>query len=131
MIDMLSKSETKVSLRVRESDFISCPSGDLNIVVKSVSSANSQMFSASKFVKFELVSEVSKECVLLPNDNQPDTQNSLLFNNYSLRESDDFNKILLNHVTNFLTRHINDKVVISLYNDSQVIAQTSFEMSNL
>lgn len=58
-------------------------------------------------------------------------QCSLPFTNYSLKQADEFNKILLNHVTNFLTRHYNDKVVISLYEDNKVIAQTSFEMSNL
>ena len=59
MIDLLSKNDSRMGIRVSESDFISCPSGDLNIIVKSVSSANSQMFVSQKHIKFELVSDVA------------------------------------------------------------------------
>jgi hypothetical protein len=102
-------------MKIRTSDFIDCPAGDVNVIIKSISTNNQSLFSEQNYIRVELVSKVDRLKVLLES-HRKDVCESLALTTYHNKPSkeDDFNTVLLDHVSNLISRHFEDQISIKI-----------------
>jgi hypothetical protein len=127
-------ANTHFEIKVETSEFIDCPAGDINLIVKSISTANTALFNEDTVLEVGLVSKVSSDKVLNFEESKCDKQSSQPFASYALKDKgDELNHIVLNHVVNLVTRHIEDRLELRIRNTKQdkVITQTHFDISSM
>jgi len=126
---------SQFAVKMQTSEFVDCPSGDLNLIVKCLTQhgvQNLKQNADKSFVQLELLSSVPRDQILLKSiEKQEDVNNSQMISQYSIREDTDETKILMNHVSNHIARHINDRVAIKLIKGDEIVCQTEFELSGL
>ena len=121
-------------MKVETSEFIDCPAGDINLLVKSITTGNTAIFNENTVLEVDLLSKVSRNKVLNYSEfSSPDHQKSQAFANYSLKDKEDeLKKILMAHVVNLVTRHVEDRIVLRIRGkEGKIITQTEFEISSL
>lgn len=133
----LSRASIKLDVQLSQSVFTDHPAGNLNVVVKSVGSTNGQLISSSTKVRVLLLSRVPRDRVVLEESSKPrqgksgdqlrslqempfsdgDDRPTLAMTSYGDKTTpgDDFRQVLVNHVTNLVARHFQDKVRIEVY----------------
>jgi hypothetical protein len=60
-------------LHVSQSEYIDCPCGDINIILKSISSENNKLYTDDVTIELELISLVSKDKITIPTGIQEDS----------------------------------------------------------
>jgi hypothetical protein len=138
-------SNSTFKMKIRTSDFIDCPAGDVNVIIKNISTNNQSLFSEQNYISVELLSKVDRLKVLLES-HRKDVCQSLSLTNYHRKPSkeDNFNTILLDHVSNLISRHFEDQISIKILSkqdrrqniftserQDRVIAHTEIPLSQL
>jgi len=138
-------SNSTFEMKIRTSDFIDCPAGDVNVIIKNISTNNQSLFSEQNYIRVELLSKVDRLKVLLES-HRKDVCESLALTTYHLKPSkeDNFNTILLDHVSNLISRHFEDQISIKILSkqdrrqniftnerEDRVIAHTDIPLSQL
>ena len=145
-------SRATFQTRITTSDFVDCPAGDINVIIKSISTNNKSIFCEkheglkTHYLRVSMVSKVDEDKILIDHSHKKDVCDSLPFKNYSSKPSteDEFNTLLMNHVSNMLSRHFSDKILIQILctssprqnivtgkQEDRVIAQTTIPISQL
>lgn len=145
-------SRATFKTKITASDFVDCPAGDLNVIIKSISTNNHSIFCAkhdglkTHYMRVSMLSQVGEDKILIDHSHKKDVCDSSLFKDYSSKPSteDDFNTLLMNHVSNMLSRHFSDKILIQILctseprsnivtgkQEDRVLAQTIIPLSQL
>jgi hypothetical protein len=126
-------SSCLLNSQIHTSDFIDCPCGDINLVLKRLSSNNQNIHTDQHYLKVELQSSVPKDKIIIDVSDKKDEVESSKLNFYSNKPSieDGHSHILINHVTNLVSRHFSDKIGIKLMHNNDVMFATSFSISTL
>lgn len=129
----LQDSTCLLKSQIHTSDFIDCPCGDINLVLKRLSTNNSNIYTDKHFLRVELVSEVPKEKITIDVSDKKDLLDTSTMSFYSNKPSveDGHSHILINHVTNLVSRHFSDKIRIRLMHEDHWAFSTEAALSLL
>lgn len=65
-----------IKASVETSDFVDCPSGEVNVIVKKISTNNQTIHSDQNFVRVELVSPVPRDKIVIDVSSKKDVADS-------------------------------------------------------
>lgn len=117
----------------QRSDFVDCPSGEIDVLVKKVSTHYEGVHAASNYVRIELISAVKRDRILVDvGASRKDLSYSMPLSDYNLKPSSQVHvkgmdgprdtnvNIIMNHVANMVSRHYADAVRVSIVSMSGV-----------
>ena len=109
-------SNNSFSVKLLTSDFIDCPAGDLNVIVKNISTNNSSLFCEHNYIRVEMLSKVDKINIQYESLRKDLCQSLPLVNYHHkiCKEDPNFNIVLMDHVSNLISRHYEDKISIKI-----------------
>ena len=116
MIDDMPGAKVQIEGMSQQSEFIDCPSGDINMIIKKISTNNQTIFSDNNYVTVQMCSLIEHDKIMVDVSNKKDFASSLPMTDYSNKPSreDGNNNILVNHVANLVSRHHQDYVKLSI-----------------
>lgn len=107
-------SLANLEARVATSAFIDCPSGDVDVIIKRISTNQEKIHSADYCIRVKMLSPVPKDKIRVDVSSKGDVAETSNMSQYSNKPTpeDGFNNILVNHVSNLVSRHFMDQISI-------------------